>query len=283
MNINTSIMRCALLLALCVVVCGASSEPVRDVPYIEDGTSRQKLDLYAPEGDAPKGGRPVMVYIHGGGWSIGDRSRVQEKPAFFNDHGWVFVSAGYRLSPQVVHPEHVKDIASAIAWVHRHIADHGGDPQRIFIMGHSAGAHLAALVATDESRLAEYGLPLSTIRGVVLLDGAGYDLSSEGRVVGGRLTDMYDQAFTSDPSVQQDASPIHHVEPGKGIPPFLVTHIQSRRGSKLMSERLAQRLTDAGVEAAVYSAEGETHGSINQSFGTQGHATTDTVMQWLDR
>ena len=91
-----------------------------------------------------------MVYVHGGGWKRGDKSRVGEKVEFFTGRGWVFVSVNYRLLPEGAHPANVNDVARALAWVHDHATDYGGDPDRLFLMGHSAGAHLAALVATSE-------------------------------------------------------------------------------------------------------------------------------------
>jgi acetyl esterase/lipase len=116
----------------------------------------QKLDLYLP--DAPSKA-PVMVYIHGGGWAKGDKAAVGLKPAFFNGKGWIFVSVNYRLLPEGKHPANVGDVALALAKVHDQVAEKGGDPGKLFVMGHSAGAHLAALVAT----LASVGVPVHAV------------------------------------------------------------------------------------------------------------------------
>ena len=112
-----------------------------------DDHPAQQLDIYHPKKTKDA---PVMVYIHGGGWRRGDKDRVGEKAVFFNSKGWVFISANYRLLPEGRHPNNVDDVAKAIAWTHDNIKKYGGDPEEIFIMGHSAGAHLAALVVTHE-------------------------------------------------------------------------------------------------------------------------------------
>lgn len=136
----------------------------------------QSLDVYAPK-DAKNA--PVIIFIHGGGWRRGDKSSpgVGSQPAaHFCARGFVFVSINYRLTPAGKHPAKTQDVAKAVAWVHDHIAEHGGDPAQINIMGHSAGAHLTALVATDETRLKAEGKPLSIWKRAILLDTAAYDI-----------------------------------------------------------------------------------------------------------
>ena len=90
-----------------------------------------------------------MIWVHGGAWQIGDKAQVQAKPKAFNERGYVLVSVNYRFHPAVTYKEQAGDIAQAIRWVNDHAREHGGDPGRVFLMGHSAGAHLAALVGTD--------------------------------------------------------------------------------------------------------------------------------------
>src|SRR5436190_18093352 len=104
----------------------------RDIPY--GSQDRQVLDVYAPPGAK---NLPVVFWIHGGGWQVGDKSDVQLKPQIFTDRGFVFVSTNYRLLPNVDIDTLTRDIAKSIGWVHGHIAGHGGDPKRIFVMGHS--------------------------------------------------------------------------------------------------------------------------------------------------
>ena len=126
----------------------------RNVQYAKiDGVDSEllSLDIFSPK---KPGKHPVMVMIHGGGWRIGDkanRAMTRHKAPHFVDHGFVYASVNYRLSKtrdDPKHPAHVQDIAKALAWIHDHVGEYGGDPDRIFVMGHSAGAHLAALIST---------------------------------------------------------------------------------------------------------------------------------------
>src|SRR5439155_17171746 len=104
----------------------------RDLPYAEPADPRQKVDIYAPEGAK---NLPVVFWIHGGGWQAGDRTNIQVKPQAFADKGFVFVSTGYRLLPDVDMGAIIRDIAKSVRWVHDHIAEHAGDPKRILVMG----------------------------------------------------------------------------------------------------------------------------------------------------
>jgi acetyl esterase/lipase len=127
-----------------------------DVPYGEG--DKRRLDVYSPKGVKQA---PVVVFVHGGEWARRDKSEVSYKPKFLNGNGIVFVSINYRLTPAVTHPAHVSDVASAVGWVRDHAADFGGDPNKVVLMGHSAGCHLVTLVAL--------GAPDNTT-GSILLD-----------------------------------------------------------------------------------------------------------------
>lgn len=244
----------------------------------------QSLDFYAAQGR----GRPLVVFIHGGGWRIGDKAmgaHGRDKAAFLNARGFAFASLNYRLSPNVRHPAHVDDVAAALAWLHHQADDLGFDSRRIYVMGHSAGAHLAALVATDARRLAKYGKPLSILKGAVLLDGAGYDLTTQAPAViarGGFLGEMYSSAFGTDPALWRDASPTLHVARRQDIPPFLIVHA-SRPDSARQSQQLAQALQAAGVDARLFEARGYTHAQVNRRIGEPGEAITGQIEAALRR
>src|SRR5205085_1717673 len=115
-------------------------------------------------------------WIHGGGWQAGDRTSIQLKPKAFVDRGFVFVSTGYRLLPEVEMVEIFRDVAKGLAWTHEHIAEFGGDRNRIFVMGHSAGAQLAALISIDDRYLKAEGQSLAMIKGCVPVDGDTFDV-----------------------------------------------------------------------------------------------------------
>ena len=272
-----------LLIATLVAVPALAAEGGRvqkDIAYSEAGGDRTRLDVYAP---ADGNGHPVVIWIHGGAWQDGDKAHVQAKPGAFNERGYVLVSLNYRFHPAVTYKEQAGDIAQAIRWVHDHAGEYGGDPTRVFLMGHSAGAHLAALVGTDGRYLEKAGLKLSDLSGVILLDGAGYDIPRQVRqALLPRMKALYTTVFTEDEATQEDASPITHVARDKGIPPFLILHVASRRDSKAQSDGLAARLREAGVVATVVPAEGKTHATINRELGQPDDAPTEAVFQFLE-
>ncbi|MHC4582025.1 MAG: carboxylesterase family protein, partial [Planctomycetota bacterium] len=103
-----------------------------DIPYAENGHERHVLDIYTPERRADKS-LPVMFWIHGGGWQVGDKSDVALKPKVLTERGWVFVSTNYRLLPEVEMEDLIGDVAKSLGWVHKNITRYGGDPERIFV------------------------------------------------------------------------------------------------------------------------------------------------------
>ncbi len=235
------------------------------------------LDLYAP---ATGQNHPVIVMVHGGGWQRGDKANANvaaQKVRAFVAAGYIFVSVNYRLSPAVKHPAHVQDVAKALAWVNQNIKRYGGNPGRIYLMGHSAGAHLAALVATDSRYLKATGQNLSLIKGVILLDGAGYDIP--------RLMREHDQpnfyitAFGNDERAWREASPITYIAPGKGIPPFLVFYTPRPR-AQMLSENLRDALTRAGVPVRTRMIN-KSHAQINRDVGQPGDEVTVTILDFV--
>src|SRR5262249_53873554 len=164
---------CCLLIAVAFLSEAPAQEVKRDIPYTDTADKLQVLDVYSPK-DAR--GLPVVFWIHGGGWQTGDKKEVQVKPQAFTDKGFVFVSTNYRLLPSVDMATIVRDVAKAVRWVHDHIAENGGDPNRLLVMGPSAGAQLAALICTDERYLKAEGLSLAIVKACVPVDGDTYDV-----------------------------------------------------------------------------------------------------------
>ncbi|MFV0442406.1 MAG: alpha/beta hydrolase [Planctomycetaceae bacterium] len=265
---------------LVAAAAGADLQSRLNVPYVAGDAADplQRLDAFwLPEVKD----QPVMVYVHGGGWRRGDKRAVGQKPEAFAKHGFAFVSVNYRLHPQVGFREQSADVAKAI----RHVIDTAGKvgvkADSLYLMGHSAGAHLAAMVATDEKYLQAEGLPLSTIKGVVLLDGAGYDIPTRLKLARPEAETLFETVFGSDPAEQKEASPITHVAAGKGIAPFLILPIAARPESGAQSKALAERLRAAGGDAQVVACPNQTHGSINQDFGTAEHLATEETFRFL--
>jgi len=222
----------------------------------------------------------------GGGWSRGDKAAVGRKAVFFAGEGWVLVSVNYRLIPEGRHPRNVEDVAAALAWVHDHIAEYGGDPDSIFLMGHSAGCHLVALVATDGRHLEKAGESLDLVKGVVALDTQAYDVPK--LVKRPASPSLYVSVFGEEVEAQRDASPIHHVAKGKGIPPFLICYSRGMTARvnpnrSAQAEAFAAALEACGVKADVVDASDRNHGQINQRFGDpEDEKVTGKAMAFLD-
>jgi acetyl esterase/lipase len=250
----------------------------RDVSYAGTSNERQALDVYAPAGGE---GRPVVFWIHGGGWQAGEKTEVQAKPRAFVDRGFVFVSAGYRLLPEATIKEMAGDLAKALRWVHDHAGEYGGDPDRIFVMGHSAGAQLAALICTDLHYLEAEGLSPSILKGCVPVDGDTYDVPMQIAAVSDRTAAIYRRKF-GDEERQKDLSPVTHVAKDKGIPPFLILHVADHPETGGQSQRLAKALKEAGVSATTFPAQGKDHGSINADLGLPADTPTRALFEFLD-
>ena len=260
-----------------------------NIPYTEiEGVEPNllSLDIYTAK-DAQRGeSRPAMVYVHGGGWQRGDKSAVGQKATHFAGAGWVFVSVNYRLVPEGGHPRNAEDVAAALAWVHEHAGQYGGDPDSIFLMGHSAGCHLASLVATDGRHLQKAGKSLDLIKGVIALDTQAYDVPN--LIKGPSSSALYVNVFGEDAETQRDASPIHHVANDKGIPAFLICYssgmtARANPNRSAAAKAFASALREAGVAAEVVDAGDRNHGQINQWFGDpEDEKVTGKAMAFLD-
>jgi CubicO group peptidase (beta-lactamase class C family) len=281
-------MRTATLLLLLVAPPLLAGEPKahRDLPYADTKDARQTLDVYAP---AEGKNYPVAVWIHGGGWQTGDKKEVDKKPQAFVDRGYVFVSVNYRLLPDATIKQMAQDVAKAIRWAHDHAREYGGDPDKLFVLGHSAGAQLAALVCTDESYLKAEGLSLALVKGCVPVDGDTYDVpaiietaETRWRVHGLPPAKFgHREKFGNDPAKHRDLSPVTHVAKGKGIPPFLLLHVAGHPDTTAQALRLANVLKDAGLPATVFAARETTHTRINADLGKPDDPTTRAMFDFL--
>jgi arylformamidase len=278
---------CALL-AISLLSETQAQEVKRNIPYVDAGHERQVLDIYSPR-DAKS--LPVVFWIHGGGWQTGDKTSVQSKPQAFVDKGFVFVSTNYRLLPSVDMGTIVKDIVKSIHWVHDHIAQYGGDPQRLLVMGHSAGAQLAALVCIDDRYLKAEGLSLNIIKGCVPVDGDTYDVpaiietaETRRRVHGQPLpTFGHREKFGNDPAKHKDFSAVTHVARDKGIPPFLIVHVADHPDTSAQAQRLASVLKEAGVAVTIFGGRETTHNKINADLGLADDPGTKALFEFVGK
>ncbi len=262
----------------------------RDISYAQiSGVDPHLLSLDVYYTDPLTAQRPVLLFIHGGGWAGGDKSHIGFKPDFFTHAGFVFVSANYRLSPQAIFPAHVQDVAKAIAWTVKSIRQYGGDPNRLFLMGHSAGAHLVTLVATDDQYLKSFGLSLTAVKGVIALDSAAFDLADFASLCKNHvLPSPYSIPFGQDPAVWKFASPSTYVSSGKHIPPIAVIYsgdvgVGSTVSRQILSADFDKKLVAAGVPNVLIGAPDKTHASINDDFGKPGDPVAQKTLAFLKK
>ncbi len=220
---------------------------------------RRMLDVYAPAGPASRSAHPVVVFIYGGGWIAGDRSAYRFFGASLAARGVVVVVPDYRLHPEVKFPAFVEDAAAALAWTKAHIADYGGDARNIFVMGHSAGGQIAALLAFDPQYLAAVGMTPAMLSGFIGLAGA-YDFLP--------LTDPVHDIIFGPADRLWRSQPINFVT--EAAPPaFLATGPNDKTVLPRNSFRLADRLRELGrpVTLNVYPHVG--HATLLGAFAVQ--------------
>ena len=268
-------------LALLFAVSTFAAEPVvtRDVFYTDAKDKLRSLDVHAPaQGEK----HPVIVWIHGGGWKAGDKGSLQKKPKALVEKGFVLVSLNYRFMPAVTVKDMMGDLAKGMRWVREHVVEHRGDPERIVVMGHSAGAHLAALLCTDDRYLKTAGVPMNCLKGCVPLDVSAYDIPKRIQDVDDGISSTFKTVFGKDEASQRELSPVFHIAKDKHIPPFLILHVASREDTKAQAHWLAGKLAEASIAARVVAAEGKTHVTISTDLGGADDPPTLELWKFLN-
>lgn len=260
-----------------------------DIPYNNDNHARHKLDVYTPA-DNKEQKLPVVFWIHGGGWQAGDKNDVGLKPKALTDHGFIMVSTGYRLLPEVTMEELLADVAASVGWVHKNISQYGGNPNRIFIGGHSAGAQIAALLCADERYLEKEDVQFTSLSGCIPVDGDTYDIpkiitTAELRqsLYGGKMfTFGHRQKFGNDPLKHIDFSTVTHVAPNKRIPPFLILYFSGNPDTTAQAQRLESELKKSEIEVTVVGKADTNHSRLNNELGTPEDPATVALFKFLD-
>jgi len=231
-----------------------------------------------------------VIWIHGGGWQVGDKSEVHIKPKFFNEIGYVFVSVNYRLLPEVEMKSIVSDVAESIGWVHQNISKYGGDPDQLLIMGHSAGAQLAALVCTDYSYLESQSVPVSSIKLCVPVDGDTYDIpaiidtaETRQKLHGLPLPEFGHRVkFGNDPVKHKQFSAVYHVQKGRPVPPFFILYVAGHPDVTAQALRFQNSLREADASVTSFAAHNTTHSRINTELGAPEVDTTKALLYLLN-
>lgn len=237
-----------------------AAQVTRDIAYLPDGTSdpAHRLDFYRT--NTPHA--PLLVFAHGGGWDSGDKQARAGGADIYANIGRFYAARGiavavidYRLQPQTDWRGQVSDVRAAVRWVRAHAGEEGGDASRIFLMGHSAGAHLVAFVALDSASAA------TPVQGVISVSGAGLDLTDARTYALGEDVRYYAKRFRGADATdawKAAASPVRQVT--RAAPPFLVMCAAGEsKGLQRQAEVLAEALAAAGVPVRKVEVPGESH------------------------
>jgi len=246
----------ALLLA-CIMASTQAAPTLADVAY--GPAPEQRFDLHAP--DQVKAA-PLILMVHGGGWALGDKDMarvVEHKTARWLPRGIAFVSVNYRMQPVAPPVEQARDVARALAEVQKNSEKYGIDRNNIVLMGHSAGAHLIALLAARPELLAEAGA--ARPQGFVLLDSGALDVPA---IMNARHFRLYDRAFGSDPAEWTAASPFQQLRQASA--PILAVCSSRRTDACPQAESFVDKALSLGTNAKVLRLD-KTHGEINAQLG----------------
>lgn len=232
-----------------------------DVPAMElayGPGERQRCDVYRPLDAAGKplqGPLPVVVFVHGGSWMSGDKRLYRWVGQALAQQGFVAVLANYGLMPTVRFPDFANDVAAAVAYAHAHAGEWGGDPSRLFLMGHSAGAHLTALVTYDSRYLARHGLTPANIAGYIGLSGP-YDFQLN--------TPLLRGTFAGPAEREYDAQPVHFAT-ASAPPSLLVMGRDDTTVNPQNTRSLGARLREVGASVEELWVDGD-HGVTVGAF-----------------
>ena len=268
-----STMRLLFTLCLLPMIASAQTRVVTDVAFVPNGDTKQLLDIYAPN-KATKA--PVIISLYGGALRAGDKSGEVFVGKRLSERGFVTVVPNYRLSPSVMHPAHVEDAAAAVAWVRNNIARYGGDSTSIVVIGHSAGAYLAALLTTDAKYLGAHRMMSSELRGVVPVSAFFYVDRPDVAVT--RPKDVWG----TDAMVWKDASPGAHV--GRGLPPMLLLYADGddawRREQQPEFMNAVKAADNPSVSMRMIPAR--THGSIWSKMTDAQDETLNAIVGFVN-
>ncbi|WP_034671981.1 alpha/beta hydrolase [Ectobacillus panaciterrae] len=242
---------------------------ISNITYGEDG---QALDLYTPKGT----NIPVILYVHGGGWSGGGKENVSAKPAFFAKNGYAFISVNYRLHPKASYEEMAQDVVTALRWVYENADKYNLDQERINLMGHSAGGHLIMLIGTNPKYLQASNLPAGIIHSLVDLDGP-VDLESFIQ-----RFPSYKKVFGENKEEWAMASPITYAGHQQLPPSFFVTSKQNTSTLRFIDIVKQNR-----NEASFYGYTNISHSDVTKligvpSAGTEAREITNAMLTFLN-
>ncbi len=270
--------RTALALGMAAASVPAKAQEARET--IAYGPNpRQQIDLYGPFGEGRPA--PVLMWLPGGGWRTHERSDVWSLPVFARRNGLLLAACDYRAIPGFGARHMAQDAAAAFAWISANAARLGADPRRIYVMGHSAGGHLAALINCDPVYLNAVGHSPADLAGVILLDGAAYDATEQRRFLQAhsRTASFFDVLFEG----QYHAfTPADRIRPDTPSAPMLMLYASSRPYAFIQNRALARALDASHRPYRLLADSRATHISIAQDFGRHGDAMGRAAVAFIE-
>lgn len=258
---------------------------IRNLSYDASGGFERSLDLYLPTTH----NAPVLIFVHGGGWDTGDKDLRAGNLDVYGNIGRFYATRGiatavinYRLQPKAKWREQAEDVAHAVAWVRENIAQHGGDPQRIFLMGHSAGAQLASLVALNQGLQTAAGIPAGTIKGLIAASGAALDLLDEQTYIT-EDPRYYEKRFgpRTDRAEWAAASPITHAD--ETDPPVLVMCATGESpGLQRQAQKFFETLQGIGIKTRLVKIKGESHARMVLVLSHPKKAAVPAILHFIE-
>ena len=248
-----------------------------DIFYTEKEDSLQSLDIYW--NNKTKNAK-VLLFVHGGGWLSGDKKQYREMAANLADNGVTVVLINYQLSPLVKFPTHIEDVASAIHWTFSFIKEYNGDIENIYLMGHSAGAHLISLILCDEKYLGKHELKPNDISGAITISGV-FEIKPQ---EGGATKKYLGMVFGNDELIWDSASCKNHIDTTTNkIPPFLISW--SKEEEKLIvneSLNIIEEFKNSEINFQSFTFNGKDHYAFKNDLKSVNSIFFDKLMQFMD-
>ncbi len=281
------------LLVLLVIVLGscANDKAILDSKYTISYKSLANveanllsLDIYPINS---KNTTPVVIWVHGGAWSGGDKkNNIAKKIRLFHSLGYSLVSVNYRLSSstpagkKVQHPDHINDLSDAVSWIYKNIDQYNADKTKMVIMGHSAGAQLVALLATDASYLAQRGLSPMIFKGVMSLDTGAYDFTKLLEIGDSQVAKNYKRVFGNSNTVQTSA--ISYIKNNKSLAQFWLFAERGSKDRKNILANIIELLLAEGVSVSKIDANSLSHAEVNHNIGAPNEKLmTNAIVEFL--
>jgi acetyl esterase/lipase len=278
----TLILLTIILGAFLLTLSGCSFKRIsksKDIVYqpAEKSIPEQQLSIFAPKNK--KKPHDVIIFVHGGNWTSGRKSQYNFMGSNWAKKGVVYVIIDYPLSPTAKYDQMAASTAKSVKWVKENIAQYGGNPERIFLSGHSAGGHLAALVSIDDQYFKDLKME-NPITGSILIDAAGLDMYSYLMEEKFQAGNTYLNTFTNNPETWKKATPLYHLH--QNTPPMIIYRGGKTYPSILKSnEKFIKALKEYAPGTPYHIQENKKHVPMITQFFNPWNGRYGEILEWM--